>query len=93
MKHRPRHPKELATLSYPQRLLLIPITLYRLLISPVLPCGCRYLPSCSEYAAEAIIEHGAIRGCGLMLKRLCRCQPWGGEGYDPVPPRKGNGVC
>jgi len=62
------------------------IRLYQLLISPLLPPGCRYLPSCSEYAAEAIERHGAARGSWLALKRLLRCHPWGGSGYDPVPP-------
>ena len=47
--------------------------------------SCRYLPTCSAYAAEAIERHGAIRGGGLAVKRLLRCHPWGGSGYDPVP--------
>jgi putative membrane protein insertion efficiency factor len=58
---------------------------YQLLVSPLLPPSCRFLPSCSEYAAEAIKRHGALRGVGLALHRLARCQPWGGGGYDPVP--------
>ena len=58
---------------------------YQLLISPVLPPSCRFLPSCSEYAAEAIERHGAVRGLGLALRRLASCHPWGGSGYDPVP--------
>jgi putative membrane protein insertion efficiency factor len=62
------------------------IRLYQLLVSPLLPPGCRYLPSCSEYAAEAIERHGAARGSWLALRRLLRCHPWGGSGYDPVPP-------
>lgn len=61
------------------------IRAYQLLLSPVLPQSCRYLPSCSEYAAEAIARHGAMRGGGLALNRLLRCHPWGGSGYDPVP--------
>jgi uncharacterized protein len=48
--------------------------------------GCRFQPTCSQYALEAIQQHGSIRGCGLALGRLCRCHPWGGSGYDPVPP-------
>lgn len=58
---------------------------YQLFVSPVLPPSCRFLPSCSEYAAEAIERHGAVRGVGLALRRLARCHPWGGSGYDPVP--------
>jgi len=58
---------------------------YQLLISPVLPPACRYLPTCSDYAAEAIATHGALSGMWLALGRLMRCHPWGGSGYDPVP--------
>jgi uncharacterized protein len=61
------------------------IRAYQLLMSPVMPPSCRYLPTCSEYAAEAILRHGAARGAWLALKRLLRCHPWGGSGYDPVP--------
>jgi uncharacterized protein len=59
---------------------------YQLLISPLLLPSCRFEPSCSHYAQEAITEHGALRGIILTLKRLARCHPWGGSGYDPVPP-------
>jgi uncharacterized protein len=65
--------------------LQIAVRLYQLLVSPLLPPSCRFLPSCSEYAAEAIQRHGALRGVGLALYRLARCHPWGGSGYDPVP--------
>ena len=58
---------------------------YQLLISPLLLPSCRFLPTCSEYAAEAIERHGAVRGAALALRRLGRCHPWGGSGYDPVP--------
>jgi uncharacterized protein len=58
---------------------------YRWLISPVLPASCRYAPSCSEYALEALTRHGAVSGGWYTLKRLARCHPWGGSGYDPVP--------
>jgi putative membrane protein insertion efficiency factor len=64
------------------------IRFYQLFISPVLGPSCRYLPSCSEYAAEAIERHGALAGTWLALKRLARCHPWGGSGYDPVPQRR-----
>ena len=59
---------------------------YQLLISPLLPPACRYLPTCSDYAQEAIVQHGAFVGTWLALRRLARCHPWGGSGYDPVPP-------
>ena len=58
---------------------------YQLLISPVLGPSCRYLPSCSDYAAEAIERHGALAGTWLAVRRLARCHPWSGSGYDPVP--------
>lgn len=61
------------------------IRAYQLLVSPLLPPSCRFLPTCSEYAREAIAEHGALRGSALALLRLARCNPWGGSGYDPVP--------
>jgi uncharacterized protein len=62
------------------------IRLYQLAVSPVLPPSCRYLPSCSDYALEALARHGIARGLVLALRRLARCHPWGGSGYDPVPP-------
>jgi uncharacterized protein len=62
------------------------IRLYQLLISPLIGPNCRYWPSCSEYAAEAIARHGALSGSWLAAKRLLRCHPWGGHGVDPVPP-------
>ncbi len=52
------------------------------------PSGCRFIPSCSEYAIEALREHGAVRGAGLSVRRLSRCTPWGGHGVDPVPDRR-----
>jgi uncharacterized protein len=64
------------------------IRAYQLLLSPLLPPSCRYLPSCSDYAIKALAEHGVLRGSGLALRRLARCHPWGGSGYDPVPPRQ-----
>jgi uncharacterized protein len=67
------------------RLLLLMIRGYQLGVSPFLPPSCRYTPSCSAYAAEAIRRHGAGRGSWLAARRLLRCHPWGGSGYDPVP--------
>lgn len=64
------------------------IRLYQLLVSPLLGPSCRYLPSCSQYAAEAIEMHGPLRGIWLAGRRLLRCHPWGGSGYDPVPQRR-----
>ena len=62
---------------------------YKLTLSPLIGRQCRYLPTCSEYAAEALIGHGAWRGSWLAARRLCRCNPWGGSGYDPVPKPRG----
>ena len=58
---------------------------YQLLVSPLLPPSCRYYPSCSHYAAEAVAVHGPGHGLFLALRRVLRCHPWGGGGYDPVP--------
>jgi hypothetical protein len=65
--------------------LLAPLALYRLTISPLLGVNCRHLPSCSDYASEAIETNGAWRGSWLALSRLCRCHPFGSHGFDPVP--------
>ena len=64
------------------------IGVYQLLISPLLMPSCRFEPSCSHYAQEAIATHGALRGVILAGRRLLRCHPWGGSGYDPVPPAR-----
>jgi putative membrane protein insertion efficiency factor len=61
------------------------IKLYRATISPVMPPVCRFTPTCSAYALEAVERHGAIKGGWLATRRLLRCRPWGGRGYDPVP--------
>jgi putative membrane protein insertion efficiency factor len=73
------------------RILAAPVHAYRLLLSPVLGPRCRHLPTCSEYALEALARHGAGRGLCLTLARLLRCHPWGTSGYDPVPPGSAGG--
>lgn len=75
----------------PRRLILGLIRLYRAALSPLLPPACRFLPTCSEYAAEAVRRHGAARGSWLAVRRLLRCHPLGGRGWDPVPPCRGRG--
>lgn len=65
--------------------LLIPIKFYQTAISPFTPPSCRFTPTCSEYARQAILKHGPFKGLYLALRRLLRCHPWGGSGYDPVP--------
>jgi putative membrane protein insertion efficiency factor len=69
----------------PRRGLLLSIRAYQRIVSPALPPSCRYEPSCSRYAYTAIERYGALRGTWLALRRVLRCQPFGGSGYDPVP--------
>ena len=64
---------------------IIPIKLYQILLSPLLGQSCRYHPTCSQYAVEAIEKYGPIKGIWLGIKRIARCHPWGGSGHDPVP--------
>lgn len=66
-------------------LLILLIRFYRTCISPLKPPVCRFTPTCSEYALEAIMKYGPLKGSWLVIKRICRCHPWGGSGYDPVP--------
>ena len=73
--------------SYPARGALAVLALYRATLSPTLPPACRFVPSCSVYAAQAIRAHGLARGIVLAAARLFRCHPWGGCGLDPIPPR------
>lgn len=68
--------------------LLLLVWLYRIAISPWLGMNCRFQPTCSEYAMQALREHGAFRGTWLAAKRIGRCHPWGDHGYDPVPGKK-----
>ena len=68
-----------------QWIFLALIAFYRTCISPLTPPACRYTPTCSQYAKEAIIKYGPFKGGWLALKRILRCHPWGGSGYDPVP--------
>lgn len=70
--------------------LIIPVRFYQLCISPMFPGSCRFTPTCSQYAVEALRVHGPVKGLWLALRRLARCHPWGGSGYDPVPPPTGH---
>ncbi len=70
---------------WPERVLIGLIRFYQLVISPGLPPSCRFYPSCSEYALQAIAKHGALKGLWLGLKRIARCHPFHPGGYDPVP--------
>lgn len=70
------------------RVLALPVIAYRRWISPALPARCRFHPSCSAYALEALATHGALRGVGLAIWRLLRCHPFHPGGYDPVPPAR-----
>jgi len=64
------------------------IKLYSLFISPLLGTNCRYQPTCSEYSHQAFERFGVYKGCYLTVRRLCKCHPWGGSGYDPVPEKR-----
>ncbi len=80
----------------PRYAVIIPLNLYRLTLSPLLAAwfgpACRFTPTCSEYARDAIMAHGVIRGGWMALRRLGRCRPAGGFGYDPAPPRRPAGA-
>jgi putative membrane protein insertion efficiency factor len=71
--------------TWPARIILGLIRFYQRAISPQLPPACRFTPSCSAYGAEAVERFGAVRGSWLTVRRLLRCHPFGGQGYDPVP--------
>jgi hypothetical protein len=70
------------------RLIAAVLAIYKVAISPYIPRSCRFHPTCSEYAARAVEEHGAIRGLALAARRLLRCHPFNPGGYDPPPPRR-----
>lgn len=74
-----------------RRILIALIRFYQGAVSPLLPSTCRYTPSCSRYALEAVRRHGALRGGWLAARRLLRCHPLGGRGWDPVPPTDRSG--
>lgn len=80
-------------LNVPKSILIFAIRVYQLTLAPLQTFlfgaagGCRYTPSCSAYAMEAVREHGTVAGTALAAKRICRCHPWGGCGHDPVPPK------
>ena len=66
-------------------ILILPIRFYQKAISPMTPPSCRFTPTCSHYAIEALRKHGPLKGLYLAIWRILRCHPWGGSGYDPVP--------
>jgi len=70
-----------------KKILIVIIKAYKKVVSPLMPRVCRYYPSCSSYALEAISEHGAIKGSAMALWRIIRCNPFGAGGYDPVKPK------
>jgi putative membrane protein insertion efficiency factor len=71
-------------------LIIGPVRMYQIFLSPLLGSNCRYTPTCSQYMIEAVQEWGIFRGLLLGLKRIGSCHPWGGHGHDPVPKRKTN---
>ena len=75
------------------RIILGALRAYKLTLSPLIGQSCRFQPTCSEYAAAALIGHGPARGSWMAARRLCRCHPWGGSGYDPVPPVRKKWKC
>lgn len=88
----PAHPHSAPRTKHPSaaaRVLLGAVALYRVLLSPLIGRQCRYLPTCSDYAAEALRRHGAWQGAWMTLARLARCNPLGPSGFDPVPPHAG----
>jgi putative membrane protein insertion efficiency factor len=93
-KRRPAIEEEMAMIEKTSRrppgvvdLLVLLVRVYQRLISPLFPASCRYVPSCSEYAAQALRRHGLTRGLWLSVRRVVRCNPWSQGGLDPVPDR------
>ena len=84
----PRALRQEAPLPLYDRTIRLALRAYKLTLSPLIGTQCRYTPTCSEYAAAALIAHGPVRGGWLAARRVCRCAPWGGWGHDPVPPAK-----
>ena len=83
-----RHPvRELSPATRPARIAAGAVRLYQLALSPLMPPNCRHLPTCSEYAIEALRVHGVLRGGWLAARRIARCHPLGTSGFDPVPVR------
>jgi putative membrane protein insertion efficiency factor len=78
-----------AVARVPRLTLLLLVRAYQLLLSPLVGPVCRYAPSCSSYAAGALVTHGAVKGSWLAARRVLRCHPWAEGGWDPVPPAKG----
>lgn len=72
-------------LRFLSQILILPIRFYQTFISPLTPPSCRFTPTCSQYAVEALRKHGPFKGMYLAIRRILRCHPWGGHGYDPVP--------
>ena len=72
-------------MSIISRIVIVPIRIWQVTISAVLPPTCRFSPSCSAYAIEALQRHGPVKGLWLGARRIARCHPWGSSGYDPVP--------
>jgi len=65
--------------------ILLLIKIYQTILSPILPSTCRYSPTCSEYTKQSLIKFGLIKGGLISIKRIIKCNPWGGNGYDPIP--------
>jgi putative membrane protein insertion efficiency factor len=72
-------------MKFLRKIFILPILFYQYAISPYFPGSCRYTPTCSHYAKDAVLKHGIFKGGWLAIKRIASCHPWGGSGYDPVP--------